>query len=58
MTCIGCLPKHGSIGCLNTRSCIECLNIHGTYVTANNSNNNNVVYFFVSDLEINYNNNN
>ena len=31
-----------------------CLNIHGTHVTATN---NNVVFFFVSDLKIVYDNN-
>ena len=36
---------------------IGYLNIHGTHVTANNSTNNNVVFFFLSDLKIVYNNN-
>ena len=35
---------------------IRCLNIHRTHVTANNSANN-VVFFFISDLKIVYNNN-
>ena len=35
----------------------DYLNIQRTYVTAYNSTNNNVVFFFVSDLKIVYNNN-
>ena len=33
---------------------IGSLNIHGTHVTANNSNNNNAEFFFASDLKIVY----
>ena len=50
---IGCLNIHGTHVTAN----IGCLNIYGTHVTANNSITNNVVFFFVSDLKILYNNN-
>ena len=36
---------------------VRRLKIYGTHVTADNSTNNNVVFFFVSDLKIVYNNN-
>ena len=49
--------KFSSILVLIILSYIGCVNIHGSHVTANNSNNYNVVFFFVSDLKIVYYNN-
>ena len=64
---IGCLNIHGNhvtanIGCLTIHgnrmaANIGCLNLNGTYVITNNSTYNNIVFFFVSDLNIVYNNN-
>ena len=39
------------------RPTIGCLTLHGTHMTAINSTNNNVVFFFVSNLKMIYNNN-
>ena len=36
---------------------IGCLNIHWTHVITNNSTNNNVVFLFLSDLKIVFDNN-
>ena len=68
-TFVGCLtpnPLYTYIGCLNTLfyighlkiyGYIGCFKIHGTLVTADNTtSNNNLVFFFVSDLKIVYNN--
>ena len=47
--------------CPKTQPCqiiyTGCVTIQGTHVTANNSSNNKIVFFFVSDLKIVYNNN-